>query len=134
MSISSVNNSDWTTLLNQYAAYQNTNAATNTASTSTSNSDSLSGITSISTDGDTFQLSNITSSSQLSAAQIYSKMDTNGDGSVSAEEFAAARPSNVTEEMAANLYNSFDTDSSGSLTESEYETAMNNASSVDNRY
>jgi hypothetical protein len=28
MSISSVSNSDWTTLLNQYATYQNTNTAT----------------------------------------------------------------------------------------------------------
>ncbi|MEN6411501.1 MAG: EF-hand domain-containing protein [Veillonellales bacterium] len=148
MSISSVSNS-WAAILNQYSPYQTTNNNTTNNDTTTNKLDGAAGISS---DGDTFQMSGAlppappaynssgadnssdssysSASTQLSTAEMFSKLDTDGDGAVSESEFAAARPSDVTEEMAQNLYSSFDTDSSGSLTESEYETAMNNAPSL----
>ena len=130
MSVSSIDSSSMVGLLSQYY-YQNRTSNSNTASgNSTSTVDSLEGVTSTNSDGDTFQMSGLSAPTQLSAAEMYSEMDTDGDGSVSESEFAVLRPSDVTAEMAANLYSSFDTDSSGSLTESEFETAMNNALSV----
>ncbi|QDR79943.1 EF-hand domain-containing protein [Sporomusa termitida] len=127
MSISSIDSSSMAELLSQYY-YQNRTANNNTnCSNSTSTVDSLKGVTSINSDGDTFQMSGLT---QLSIAVMYSKMDTDGDDSVSKSEFGALRPSDVTEEKANNLYSSFDTDSSGSLSESEFETAMNNVLSL----
>lgn len=129
MSVSSIDSSS-IGLLSQYY-YQNRTSDSNTnSSKSTSTADGLKGVTSINSDGDTFQMSGVTASTMLSTSEMYSKMDTDSDGSVSESEFAASRPSDVTEEMAQNLYSSFDTDSSGSLTESEYEMAMNNAVSL----
>ena len=57
-------------------------------------------------------------------SQTFSELDTNQDGVVSAEELAAARPDDVTEEMAANLFKSLDTDGSGGLTATEYAAKM----------
>jgi Ca2+-binding EF-hand superfamily protein len=126
MSISSISNSYLAALSGQYYnPYVNTN---NNNIDSTSNSN-LKKVNTISSDGDTFQLSGATAPTIISASDVYSNMDANGDGTVSESEFVSTRPDDVTEEMAANLYNSFDTDSSGSLTETEFETAMNNASS-----
>lgn len=73
-----------------------------------------------------------TTSATSSLSEMFSKLDTDSDGSVSQAEFLAARPDDVTEEMATNLYNSFDTDSSGTLTETEYVTAMNNGPTTSN--
>ena len=123
MSISSISNNLSSLLVNAYS---------NTALSSTKTSDdssqstvkSLAGVVATNSDGDTFQLSQ---TARLSASEMYSKMDADGDGSVSEEEFVSARPSDVTEEMAANLFSSFDTDSTGSVSSSEFETAMNNA-------
>lgn len=148
MSISSVSNS-WAAILNQYSRYQNTGNNTTNQDTTTN---TLDGVAGTSSEGDTFQMSGAlppapptynssgadsnsdssygSAAPQLSAAEMFSKLDTDSDGSVSESEFAAARPSDVTEEMAENLYSSFDTDNSGSLTESEYETAMSNAPSL----
>ena len=57
-------------------------------------------------------------------SQTFSELDTNQDGVVSAEELAAARPEDVSEEMAAHLFKSLDTDGSGGLTETEYAAQM----------
>ena len=131
VNISSTNSTDWAALLNQYAmkkAGQSSGTAetgNTTSEASQSASGKVSGATAVSVDGDTVELSEAGRS--LSATEMFSKMDTDGNGSLSQEEFVAARPEDVTEEMAANLYNSFDTDSSESLTGAEYETAMQNA-------
>lgn len=127
MGISSISNTDWSIYLQQYAATkasQNATVASQTDSTGISrNSGTLSNVVATSADGDTFQLS----PEAVSAADMFSKMDADSDGSLSQSEFISSRPGDVTEEMAKNLYNSFDSDTSGSLSEAEYTTAMNNA-------
>jgi len=64
------------------------------------------------------------SSSDDSSSDLFSSLDTDGDGVVSQEEFVAARPSDVSEEQATNLFNSFDTEGSGSLTADQLQEAM----------
>lgn len=59
-----------------------------------------------------------------SAEDMIASMDTDSDGSITQEEFVAARPDDVSEEMATNLWNSFDAESAGSLTTDELQTAM----------
>ena len=124
MSISSVGSNLASMLLNPYS---NVNSSRNAGNSSPVASNSLTGVVASNSDGDTFQLSDAGKTAMLSTSEMYDKMDADGDGAVTQEEFVAARPDDVTEEMAANLYNSFDTDTSGSLTESEFETAMNQA-------
>jgi len=123
MSVSSVSSSLASLLFNPYA--NSAKGATATEDSAKSLKNNLSGVVATNSDGDTFQLSSEAQSVRMSASEMFSKMDADGDGALSEEEFSAARPSNVTAEMAANLYSSFDTDSSGSLTESEYTTATN---------
>lgn len=124
VSISSVSGSLASMLLNPYS---NVSGNKNVSNSSQGNSNTLTGVVASNVDGDTFQLSDAGKTAMLSTSEMYDKMDADGDGSVTQEEFVAARPDDVTEEMAANLYNSFDTDTSGSLTESEFETAMKQA-------
>ena len=123
MSISSVSSSLASLLFNPYA--NSAKSTTTTEDSAKSSKSSLTGVVATNSDGDTFQLSREAQSVRLSASEMFSKMDANGDGALSEEEFSAARPNDVTAEMSANLYSSFDTDSSGSLTESEYTTATN---------
>ncbi|WP_244598517.1 EF-hand domain-containing protein [Rhizobium tubonense] len=59
-----------------------------------------------------------------SQADMISAIDTNGDGSISKQEFVAARPSNVSEDQASSLFSSFDSDNTGSLTEAQLAEAM----------
>jgi Ca2+-binding EF-hand superfamily protein len=125
MSISSVNNTSSALLLSLYAN-SGTKSSKSSDSSAQSSTASLLGVAASNSDGDTFQISDEAKESMLSASEMFSKMDTDGDGALSESEFTAARPSDVTEEMAANLYSSFDSDSSGSLTSSEFTTAMNN--------
>lgn len=127
MSVSSVSSTDWAALISQYAS-QRTNKTDTTTSSSQDLSSNLAGVTAINSDGDTLQLSE----AALSAAEMFSKMDTDGDDSLSKSEFVAARPADVTEEMASTLYSSLDSDSSGAVTVTvtEYETVLaNNAPS-----
>ena len=137
MSVSSTN-SILTSLISQYY-YQPTVTNTNTTTTATTDTTSIKGVNSLNSDGDTFQLSGQlptlapmaytstgASTDSISSSELFSHLDSDGDGVLSSSEFLAARPDDVTEEMAANLYASFDTDSSGSLTESEYQAAMRN--------
>lgn len=123
MSVSSVSSSLTSLLFNPYA--NSVKGTTTTEDSAKSSKSSLTGVVATNSDGDTFQLSSEAQSVRLSASEMFSKMDADGDGALSEEEFTAARPSDVTAEMSANLYSSFDTDSSGSLTESEYTTATN---------
>lgn len=126
MSISSVGNTLSSLLVSAYGSSALSSAKTSDDS-SESSTKALTGVVATNSDGDTFQLSEAAQSTQLSASEMYSKMDADGDGSVSEEEFVATRPEDVTEGMASNLYNSIDSDSSGAVTESEFETAMNSA-------
>jgi len=59
-----------------------------------------------------------------SRIDIIQKMDTNGDGSISKQEFVAARPSDVSENQATSLFDNFDSDGTGSLTEDQLAQAM----------
>ncbi|WP_431324388.1 EF-hand domain-containing protein [Rhizobium sp. YTU87027] len=68
--------------------------------------------------------SSSSSSSDGSSSDLFTSLDTDGDGVVSQEEFVAGRPSDVSEEQAANLFNSFDTEGSGSLTADRLQEAM----------
>lgn len=123
MSVSSVSSSLASLMFNPYANSAKSTSMTDDSAKSAKSS--LTGVVATNSDGDTFQLSSEAQSVRMSASEMFSTMDADGDGALSEEEFSAARPSNVTAEKAANLYSSFDTDSSGSLTESEYTTATN---------
>jgi Ca2+-binding EF-hand superfamily protein len=59
-----------------------------------------------------------------SLSDLFSKIDTNGDGSVSAEEFVSTRPEDVSEDQAKQMWRQLDTENSGSLTESQFASAM----------
>ena len=59
-----------------------------------------------------------------SAADLYAEMDTDGDGSVTAAEFVAARPDDVSEEDATALFKSIDTEDAGSITEEQFAAGM----------
>ena len=129
MSTSSIDNS-YFSILSQYSnPYSNTNIKNNSSTSGNNNTSSVAGVSSINSDGDTFQLSGLSNDTILSASEVYSRMDTDGDGSVSESEFVATRPADVTEGMAETLYSSLDTDSSGAVSESEFETAMSSATS-----
>ena len=59
-----------------------------------------------------------------SAADLYAEMDADDDGSVTAAEFIAARPEDVSEDDARALYATIDTEGSGSITEEQFAEAM----------
>jgi hypothetical protein len=48
-------------------------------------------------------------------------LDTDGDGVVSASEFAATKPDDVSEDMSANLFSQLDADGNGSIDETEFQ-------------
>lgn len=54
-----------------------------------------------------------------------STLDTDGDGVVSAVEFNAAKPEDVSDDMSAQLFSVLDADGDGSITESEFSAARN---------
>ena len=145
MSISSIGNI--TSLLTQYYCQINKNTNQGqTAKSSAAVDANLAGVNSINADGDTFQFSgNVpppppaaytsngsdtdagASQGQQNAAEMFAKMDTDADGTLTEPEFIAARPDNATEKMAKNLFSTFNTDMADALTETEYTTAMANA-------
>lgn len=47
------------------------------------------------------------------------RLDADGDGSLTAEEFAAGKPDDVSDEQSVNLFASLDTDGNGSLSRDE---------------
>lgn len=61
-----------------------------------------------------------------SLSDLFSKIDMDGDGSVSKEEFISNRPDDVSEEQATNMWESLDTESTGSLDQEQFVTAMQN--------
>jgi hypothetical protein len=90
-------------LLNPYSGVSGNKNVGNSSPQGVSNA--LPGVVASNADGDTFQLSDAGKAAMLSTSEMYDKMDADGDGSVTQEEFVAARPDDVTEKMAANLYN-----------------------------
>lgn len=58
-----------------------------------------------------------------SAAEMFAKIDVDGDGNVTKEEFVSARPSDVSEDQANQLFASIDTEGTGSITQSQFEAA-----------
>ena len=59
-----------------------------------------------------------------SAKDIFGKIDTNGDGKVTKEEFAAGRPKGMSEDQANSLFSSIDTKGTGSITEQQFADSM----------
>lgn len=60
------------------------------------------------------------SSSQSPMDQLFTSLDTNMDGKVSADEFVAGRPKDMSESDAQNLFKSIDTQGSGSLSKDQF--------------
>lgn len=60
------------------------------------------------------------SSSQSPVDQLFTSLDTNMDGKVSADEFVAGRPKDMSESDAQNLFKSIDTQGSGSLSKDQF--------------
>lgn len=63
------------------------------------------------------------SDGETPAQMMFSSLDTDGDGTISAAEFAAGAPEGVSDDMSAKLFSSLDTDGDGSITESELAAA-----------
>ena len=55
------------------------------------------------------------------ADEIFSKIDADGDGVVTKDEFVAARPDDVSEEQAAAFFDRLDSEDSGSITLEQFE-------------
>ncbi|BCW88877.1 hypothetical protein sos41_20210 [Alphaproteobacteria bacterium SO-S41] len=60
---------------------------------------------------------------RLSPADMFAKMDTDSDGTVTKAEFVAARPSGVDEDKATSFYDSIDTANTGSITLAQFQDA-----------
>lgn len=73
-----------------------------------------------SSDGSDDTLSGEPGSGDSASQQLsVSDLDTDGDGKVSATEFAAAKPDDVTDEMSAELFAKLDSDGNGAVDETE---------------
>jgi Ca2+-binding EF-hand superfamily protein len=57
-------------------------------------------------------------------SDLFGKIDTDGDGSVSQAEFVSNRPQGVSEDQAKAMWSELDTSASGSLTEEQFVSAM----------
>lgn len=64
------------------------------------------------------------SSSDDSLSDLFSSLDTDGDGVISQEEFASGRPDDVSEEQANALFLSLDQNGAGSITEDQFLDAL----------
>ncbi|PWR22546.1 EF-hand domain-containing protein [Zavarzinia aquatilis] len=70
-------------------------------------------------------MSSISSVSGSQATQsLFSKLDTNSDGTVSQDEFVASRPKDMSETDAAALYAKIDEDGTGALTEDQLKAGL----------
>lgn len=58
------------------------------------------------------------------AGELFSSLDTDGDGVISQAEFLAGRPEEVSEEQAAAMWSRLDSEGAGSLSQEEFVSAM----------
>ena len=58
------------------------------------------------------------------AEELYTKLDANGDNSLTKEEFVAGRDERMSEEDAAKLYTAMDTENTGSITKEQFTAGM----------
>jgi Ca2+-binding EF-hand superfamily protein len=63
-------------------------------------------------------------------SKLYNKLDSDGDGSLTKDEFVAGRPKDVTAEMAASLYGKINESGSGALSKADFENAFSSENSV----
>lgn len=73
---------------------------------------------------DSGTMSSLVQAQEAQTGDRVTAMDSDGDGTITQDEFVASRPDDVTEEMATNLWNSFDTEGVGSLSTDDLTTAM----------
>ena len=59
-----------------------------------------------------------------SQKNLFSKLDTDENGSLTQDEFVAGRPKDVSKEQASALYSKIDTDDTGALTEDQFDQGM----------
>jgi Ca2+-binding EF-hand superfamily protein len=57
-------------------------------------------------------------------SELYAKIDTNSDGTVTKDEFIGSRPDNMSEDKATKIYSSIDTENTGSITEKQLAESM----------
>lgn len=133
-------NGDGTVSADELAAASASSSKSTSTTTSSSSEEETSGVSAAAT-----QLSNLlvsmilqmggsetqdqqqdSGSDQENATQLsVSSLDSDGDGTVSAAEFAAAKPDDVTDEMSAQLFSALDSDGDGSVTEAELSVMRN---------
>ncbi|MFH1059128.1 MAG: EF-hand domain-containing protein [Pseudomonadota bacterium] len=58
------------------------------------------------------------------ASELFSSLDTDGDGVISQAEFLAGRPEEMSEDQAAEMWSRLDSEGVGSLSQEEFVTAM----------
>lgn len=59
-----------------------------------------------------------------SLSDLFSKINTNGDGSISKDEFISNRPEEMSEDQATQMWAQLDTENNGSLTEEQFSSMM----------
>lgn len=64
------------------------------------------------------------SSSSAQFERMFTKIDTNGDGTVSKDEFVAGAPDDVSADKAASLYDKLDSEGTGALSQSDLASAF----------
>ena len=69
-------------------------------------------------------ISSSASSSALLGQKLFAKIDVNGDGSVTRDEFVSSRPKGVSETQAGELFTTLDTGGTGSLTQTQFSQGM----------
>lgn len=74
------------------------------------------------------QTSSTTDDDKLTSfvSELFSKIDTDGNGSVSQDEFLSNRPQDVSKDQATQMWNQLDTGNNKSLTEDQFVSAMAN--------
>ena len=65
-----------------------------------------------------------TTGQNQSLSELFGKIDTDGDGSVSQDEFISSRPEDISEDQAKQMWDELDTESSGSLSQDQFVSAM----------
>ncbi len=73
---------------------------------------------------DTSQSDDSSSSQDDRTAKLFAKLDSDGNGTISKDEFVNGRPKDVTEDQAASLYDKIDTEGSNALTADQLKSGL----------